>query len=574
MPLYYVGFLSGIWLIQAVLFPAQLTLPGPGKIGQEIPVGWSGGGEGCNTSFIRRIGDEGLDEECFFMAFGPDSNYYLAGRQADRSILLLLDEEGNILDKRGFDFTAGNDFIANFIVDSDGFIVGSARDQLNAATVNVLFKYDWTNNVMVWSQQISDPAYIRIEGVYENPANSNYIFYGMATGSLDEYIVEAERSTGNIQEQFLSDHGGNTDVLQRHYVTPEAVYFAGVGRLGFNLSDIRPTLSKFDTAGNLLWTKIHLRSAIQPSRLYNMDLVVEGDTIANLGRGSLSDSDLSNSVLLFYKTSLDGGLYWAKRYDVTSGSEVWASKLLTVPGGYIVQGAYLDDSLRARLFFARFSNNGSVLWAKQINTTVEMTGITRPLFLINGDFIVFATQTQPGNNSSHDLLFGQIRLDGNIDHAGCDLIEDLSLVASAIENPFEGNIFSAVSHPDYNYSGASPAFSAPELAVLDLPGCACATEAEQVVEFPNVFSPNGDGINDTFYPIGKGAGEIIFLRVFSRWGEAVFERNNFPAGNPSLGWDGSFKGKPAVSDVYIFQAKLMMPDGTEKIFGGDVTLLR
>ncbi|MEI9955521.1 MAG: gliding motility-associated C-terminal domain-containing protein [Ferruginibacter sp.] len=39
---------------------------------------------------------------------------------------------------------------------------------------------------------------------------------------------------------------------------------------------------------------------------------------------------------------------------------------------------------------------------------------------------------------------------------------------------------------------------------------------------PNTFSPNGDGVNDIFYPRGTGLFSIKTLRVFNRWGEIVF----------------------------------------------------
>lgn len=536
---------------------------------------WTGGGEGCHSSYVRQIGKTGIDEESFFMAPAPDSNYYLAGRQAHYSVLLLVDQEGNVLDERAFDFTQGNDFIANFIVDSEGFIIGSARDQLNSATVNVLFKYDWVNDQVVWSKQIDDPAYTRIEGVYENPSGNNYIFYGMATNSLDEYIAEADRNTGNIQEQFLSDHGGNTDVFLSHFSTPEAVYFAGVGRLGETLSDIRPTLSKFDHAGNLLWTKIHLRSPVQDSRLYNMDLIIEDNSIVNLGRGSLSGPELSNSVLLLYKTNPEGELDWAKSYEVADGSEVWASKILPVPGGYIVQGAYLDKNFTPRLFFARLNKNGSVVWAKQIKTTGELSVMAKRLFLIAGNFLVFAAQIpESGMGGDRNLLFGQINLNGNTDNVSCEMIEPIDLIASDVVNPYEGNIASVISSPGYIYTAQTPARPAPDVEEHSISGCECVEDTVQVFDIPNIFSPNGDGINDTFYAIGKGISEIRFMRIFDRWGEKVFERTNFQANEPSLGWDGRFKGKPAVSDVFAYHVVLILNDGTEKVLKGDLTLLR
>jgi gliding motility-associated-like protein len=86
---------------------------------------------------------------------------------------------------------------------------------------------------------------------------------------------------------------------------------------------------------------------------------------------------------------------------------------------------------------------------------------------------------------------------------------------------------------------------------------------------PNAFSPNGDGTNDVFKIEFLKFDKLIEFRIFNRWGEQVFETNN-----PSRGWDGNIKGKPATSDVYYYLIKLTLPDGTPKTVKGDLTLIR
>ncbi|MEP6728977.1 MAG: PKD domain-containing protein, partial [Bacteroidota bacterium] len=69
---------------------------------------------------------------------------------------------------------------------------------------------------------------------------------------------------------------------------------------------------------------------------------------------------------------------------------------------------------------------------------------------------------------------------------------------------------------------------------------------------PNTFSPNGNGTNDAFYPRGTGLYSIRSMRIFNRWGEPVYEATNFKANDASKGWNGSYKGKPAPNDVYVY----------------------
>ena len=91
---------------------------------------------------------------------------------------------------------------------------------------------------------------------------------------------------------------------------------------------------------------------------------------------------------------------------------------------------------------------------------------------------------------------------------------------------------------------------------------------------PNNFSPNGDGMNDKFYPGGSGINRIRYLRVFNRWGEVVFEKSDFAANDASAGWDGKYKGELLSPDVYIWSCEVICENNETLPFKGDVTLLR
>jgi gliding motility-associated-like protein len=91
---------------------------------------------------------------------------------------------------------------------------------------------------------------------------------------------------------------------------------------------------------------------------------------------------------------------------------------------------------------------------------------------------------------------------------------------------------------------------------------------------PNTFSPNGDGINDRFYPRGQGVFLIKSFRVFDRWGEMVFEKLNFNPNDPGAGWDGTFKGKLLSPDVYVYTCEILCENNQPLSYKGDVTLLR
>jgi len=87
--------------------------------------------------------------------------------------------------------------------------------------------------------------------------------------------------------------------------------------------------------------------------------------------------------------------------------------------------------------------------------------------------------------------------------------------------------------------------------------------------FPNVFSPNGDGTNDTFGLLRNCPVSGYEMRVFNRWGGIVFESDD-----PDTGWDGRFNGKDAPIEVYFYQAFVETLNDEIIELSGDFTLLR
>ncbi|RZK58355.1 MAG: T9SS type B sorting domain-containing protein [Pedobacter sp.] len=85
------------------------------------------------------------------------------------------------------------------------------------------------------------------------------------------------------------------------------------------------------------------------------------------------------------------------------------------------------------------------------------------------------------------------------------------------------------------------------------------------IEIPNTFTPNGDGINDTWIIPAIERFEKIKLEVLTRYGEKVFQANSFKS------WDGKFKGKDLPVGTYFYT--LYLGDTTQK-FSGWILLTR
>jgi large repetitive protein len=93
------------------------------------------------------------------------------------------------------------------------------------------------------------------------------------------------------------------------------------------------------------------------------------------------------------------------------------------------------------------------------------------------------------------------------------------------------------------------------------------------VFIPNAFTPDGDGLNDVLMVRGTGI-SVKSFRIFNRWGELVFERQNFNANDKKYGWDGKVKGVPASPDVFVYTAEVICDNGVQYIYKGNSTLLK
>jgi gliding motility-associated-like protein len=92
------------------------------------------------------------------------------------------------------------------------------------------------------------------------------------------------------------------------------------------------------------------------------------------------------------------------------------------------------------------------------------------------------------------------------------------------------------------------------------------------VFIPNVFTPNRDGHNDLF--VVKGIAIIKHMVIYGRWGEKVFERNNFIAGDPSDCWNGTYQGMASPSGSYVYFIEMECPTGGLFVRKGSVVLIR
>jgi gliding motility-associated-like protein len=114
------------------------------------------------------------------------------------------------------------------------------------------------------------------------------------------------------------------------------------------------------------------------------------------------------------------------------------------------------------------------------------------------------------------------------------------------------------------------------LTVVDANGCRDTTMGTAIVlgEFgiyvPNSFTPDGDGMNDVFFPSGFGINDddYVFM-IFNRWGELIFESHK-----KFEPWDGTYKGGLVQNGVYVWKLNFKDINGKKHTRVGHANVIR
>lgn len=90
-----------------------------------------------------------------------------------------------------------------------------------------------------------------------------------------------------------------------------------------------------------------------------------------------------------------------------------------------------------------------------------------------------------------------------------------------------------------------------------------------VIYVPNAFTPNNDGTNDNLKPFMIGIKELIYFKIFNRWGELIYETKD-----PAKGWDGRYKGQEVQSHTLVWMLQGIGVDNKIYNAKGSTVLIR
>jgi gliding motility-associated-like protein len=138
------------------------------------------------------------------------------------------------------------------------------------------------------------------------------------------------------------------------------------------------------------------------------------------------------------------------------------------------------------------------------------------------------------------------------------------------------NATSVLQNPSFTYT--DPTCYQVVLAVASADGCVDTTSKEicigpdAAIFVPNAFTPNDDGVNEVFMPVGVGIDPDHFeMWIFDRWGNMIYYTDDL-----NKGWDGRVQGHSDVSqiDTYVWKIKALDIVGNKHNIEGKVSLIR
>ncbi len=232
-------------------------------------------------------------------------------------------------------------------------------------------------------------------------------------------------------------------------------------------------------------------------------------------------------------------------------------------------------------------NSNQFLWspATGLNTTVGSMVVANPVNSTTYMVVGISSNTCPNDTGRITVTVGEIPT--------INLGPDITVPAGTevtIPSVTSGGVINFTWNPVTGLSCtgcAQPKFMANEnitykATVRTQYGCEASDELRVIVlcnkgavYIPNAFTPNNDGKNDVFFVSGYGIARVKHFSVFDRWGKQVFRKDNFAAGDRSLGWNGKVNNMDVTTTTsFVYVVEVECTEGTPVVLKGSVILIR
>ncbi len=225
------------------------------------------------------------------------------------------------------------------------------------------------------------------------------------------------------------------------------------------------------------------------------------------------------------------------------------------------------------------NTNVSYSWAGSATSIITGSATATPNVNMPGTYIVTVTDLATGCTNSNTVTVTQINITAAFTADPTSGVTPLSV-------NFTNQSTGAISYSWFFGNGSTSTGTNPSTTyningtytvtlIANAGSCTASASAIIVVqdgltlEIPNVFTPNGDGINDVFTILSTGVKEIS-LSIFNRWGLKLYEFTG-----TSAAWDGNVgSGAKATDGTYFFFVKATGFDDTIIQKNGTVNLFK
>jgi gliding motility-associated-like protein len=241
--------------------------------------------------------------------------------------------------------------------------------------------------------------------------------------------------------------------------------------------------------------------------------------------------------------------------------------------------ACLYDVLTFTAALTDCPDNGDFEW--YVNGTLAATS-TLAFFqssaLQNGDIVTVQTScyllcAEIVSDATNALTINSFPLDAGPDQV-IESGESVILGGSTTAAVYTWTPTQTISDPNSLNPIANPLQTTTYTLTATQGGCTLSDQVTITIsselEIPNTFSPNGDGLNETWIITGMGDSPNAMITIYTRWGQQVFETIGY---NEVKAWDGTSKrGGKLAAGVYYYVIELRDP--LDQIFKGSLTLIR
>ncbi len=497
-----------------------------------------------------------------------------------QNAVLRIDAAGNTVWTQRIEMQAGNT-TGCMAQDADGSIYTCGNDTVPGTghRGTILAKIN-PEGTLLWVKQYAElidhaPRALTVTSDHKVAVTGNAVLAGVQFTNVFVFIVDEDGNflkrkiyTTTYDDEPLSicaDHSGNLAVTGYSYFinTQWDIFFL-----------------KLDGQLNVLQSKFYDLGTAQGEQARYIS-PSDANTFAIFG----DEGGFNERNPLLIKTDADGNIIWSRHYTI---SPQFTNYLFhgsqASDGGYLMTG----DARPANQFriapFIKTDANGDM---GCLNNTINVSSRTEqfsvfdtllvefaPVFSEDISPVPYAVNPLPTSNTTYcqNLVpCGNFSLTATaLCPIPCFTFNEQSYLASTWEWTFENGV--PATSTDQN----------PPLVCFDSPGLHEVTlvftnqygstswsefvnaQPDCPFTIPNIFTPNGDGLNEVFQ--ADGLLEPFTLTVFNRWGLEVFS-----SGSPGKGWDGkSEHGKKVPPGVYYYV--LFLPQSNRN-FNGTITLM-